>query len=264
MAGMDVNGFTEVPPPAIEMRMDVASATSVPWIDANGWRFLRGVKKAFYSKLPAGAAPLAAAEAYAYGADAVLDPAPEDAAALKRMQDFLQAIEAPPLPVRAQIGLIDDGSDEMAEVMVLLSRRNLLYRVVSKPDPKLEVNVNLGSAEFPKEAAEDPNEFAARIRSKIGDDNRLIRIFNSYTVLAHLTGDAKNARVHLLNYAKRPAKDVRVRVLGSYRQVHLAEASDSAMEARDILVENGATEFTVPQIGTYAVVDLESTNQSKR
>jgi hypothetical protein len=263
-AGTDVSGYTEVPPPAIEMRMDVASATSVPWIDANGWRFIRGLKKAFYSKLPAGSASLAAAEAYAYGVDAILESAPQDAAALERMQQFLREIDAPALPVRAQVGLVDDGSDEMAEVMVLLSRRNLLFRVLKQPDPKLDVNVRLGSREFPKGAAEDPNEFAARIRSRIGDENRLIRIFNTYTVLAHLTGDAQSARLHLLNYAKRPARDVRVRVLGSYEEVHLAEANNSTMKAMDIAVEHGGTEFTVPRIDTYAVIDLERTKKTKR
>src|SRR4051794_13709169 len=63
-------GYEKVPPPKSTMRMSEASATTVPWVDANGWRFLRGLKKAFYPVVPAGWAALAMAEASAYGADA--------------------------------------------------------------------------------------------------------------------------------------------------------------------------------------------------
>ena len=82
-----VEGYTKVPPPNIRMRMNEASATTVPWIDSNASRYMRGVKKAFYAKLPAGSAPLAAAEAFTYGVDAILEPAPEDTQALNSMLD---------------------------------------------------------------------------------------------------------------------------------------------------------------------------------
>jgi hypothetical protein len=39
--------------------------------------------------------------------------------------------------------------------------------------------------------------------------------------------------------------------------VKLAEASDDAMAAKDVVTKGGATEFTVPSIVTYAVVDLK-------
>ena len=45
-----VEGYTKVPPPNIRMRMNEASATTVPWIDSNASRYMRGVKKAFYAK----------------------------------------------------------------------------------------------------------------------------------------------------------------------------------------------------------------------
>ena len=77
--------------------MNVASATSAPWVDANGWRYMRGLKKALYAKLPPGAAPIAAAEAFAYGVDAILEPASEDEAKLTAMLSFLKSVEAPPL-----------------------------------------------------------------------------------------------------------------------------------------------------------------------
>ena len=250
-------GYTKVPPPNLEMHVDVASATSVPWIDSNVWRFLRGVQKALYEAIPAGKSALSAAEAYAFGVDAILEPEAADAEPLGHMISFLKRIDQPPMPALANIAMIDDGSDELGEVMNLMSRRNLLYRVVSKPDPSLDVNVRVGTPEYPRDAVSDPNEFAARVRSQLGDEKRLVRIYNTYTVLAHLNGDGHHVRVHLLNYGRRPALEVRVRVLGAYETVHLADSSDADEKASDVAIQDGGTEFTVRNLATYAVVDLE-------
>jgi hypothetical protein len=253
-----VEGYTKVPPPNIRMRMNEASATTVPWIDSNASRYMRGVKKAFYAKLPAGAAPLAAAEAFTYGVDAILEPAPEDTQALNSMLDFLRRVDAPRMPMLANIGIVDDGGPEMAEVLNLLSRRNLLYRVVTAPDPKLDLNIRIGSEQYPRDAVKNPNDFAARVREKLTDDKRLVRLFNTYTVIVNLTGEKDRARLHVLNYARRPAKDIRVRVLGEYNQVKLQEAADANLAAEDVVVVDRGTEFTIPQITTYAVIDLQS------
>ena len=253
---MAVDGYQKVPPPNIQMRMNEASATTVPWIDSNAWRFMRGVSKAFYAELPAGTAALAAAEAHAWGVDAVLQPSPEDRDRLNAMLDFLKRVEAPRMPVRANVGILDDKSDELPEVLNLMSRRNLPYKVVAAPDKKLDLNIQIGSAQYPRDAVKNPSDFAARVREKLTDEKRLVRLFNTYTVLVNLTGEGGKSRLYLVNYSKRPVKDVRVRVLGAYKDVKLAEASDASMAAKDILVAGGATEFTLPQIVTYAVVDL--------
>jgi hypothetical protein len=254
--GIAVDGHEKVPAPKIQMRMNEASATTVPWIDSNAWRFMRGLSRALYSELPAGTAALAAAEAHAWGVDAVLQPAPEDRDQLNAMLEFLKRIDAPRMPVLANVGIVDDKSDELPEVLNLMSRRNLPYKVVAAPDRKLDLNVQIGSAQYPRDAVKNPSDFAARVREKLTDEKRLVRLFNTYTVLVNLTGEGGKARLHLVNYSKRPVKDVRVRVLGVYRDVKLAEASDPGMAAKDVLAAGGATEFTVPQIGTYAVVDL--------
>ena len=172
------------------------------------------------------------------------------------MQAFLQRIDAPRMPVLANIAVIDDGTPEIEEVLNLLGRRNLLYKVARKPDPSVNVNVKLGTKQYPRDAAADPNGFAARVREQLGDEKRLVRLFGSYTVLAHLTGDGKRARLHLLNYSPRPVQDLRVRVLGKYGEVHLAEASDAGQQAKDIIMSEGGTEFTVSALKTYAVIDL--------
>ena len=63
--------------PGLRSRAEVASASVRPWVNANGWRFLRKPGDRYWGDVPAGRAALAAAEAFAYGADAVLaiDPA---------------------------------------------------------------------------------------------------------------------------------------------------------------------------------------------
>ena len=70
-------------PPACAPRAEVASASARPWVFANGWRFLRRPGGRYWGDVPAGKAALAAAEVFAYGADAVLaiDPADLEAPA---------------------------------------------------------------------------------------------------------------------------------------------------------------------------------------
>src|SRR5262249_6654229 len=80
--GPDAASFQQVPPPLVRMVANESQATTAPFIESNGWRFERGMQKANYSKLPAGSATLAAAEAFAFGVDAILNPDPGDVADL--------------------------------------------------------------------------------------------------------------------------------------------------------------------------------------
>src|SRR5262245_17206243 len=64
--GPDAASYQEIPSPGVRYLPNVARATNVPWIDSNGWRFARGMRKVSYTKVPAGAAPLAAAEAFVF------------------------------------------------------------------------------------------------------------------------------------------------------------------------------------------------------
>jgi hypothetical protein len=152
------------------------------------------------------------------------------------------------LPALANVGVVDDGSDNAGEVLNLLGRRNLLYRVVRAPDPKLDLTYTV-------EADADPNDAAARIRKMLGDQRRLVRLFGSYSVLAHLTGDGDRARLYLINYGNRPAENLRVRVLGKYGKVSVA-ANRGTGTADDYALHEGGTEFTIRAFDVYAVVDL--------
>jgi hypothetical protein len=261
-------GFQEVPHPGVRFLPNVARATNVPWIDSNGWRFQRGLRKAHYAKLPAGSAPLAAAEAFAYNVDAIFNPDPADVDDLGRMLRFLQEQEAPPLPARVNLGVVDDGSAQMGEILNLLTRRNLLYRVVKGPEPGLDRVVQLGTPDFPREAAKNPHEFAALVREKLGDDNRLVRVYGTTTVIAHFTGDSTRARLHLLSFAgrRRPQQQqqqapnpqaVRVRLVGRYQPTRFAAfGADSKAELTDLRHVANTTEFWVPDFTTLAIVDL--------
>jgi hypothetical protein len=236
--------------PSVEYHMDVASATRVPWVNANGWRFEREPGRTFFYDAPAGAAALAAAEAFAYGADAAIHPVPEDLPPFVHMLEFLGQIGTARLPVMANIGVVDDGSDTMAEVLNLLARHNLLFRVIPSADPKYDLNIH----NVPEAA--NPYEFAMKTRRDLTDDKRLVRIFGSNVVLVRLTGDASQARVDLLNYGKAPVKGLRVRVLGTYAQGKLAAFGHPGETLADYAAQDGATEFTIPEIATYSVVDL--------
>jgi hypothetical protein len=140
--------------PAVEYQMDVASATRVPWVDANGWRFEREPGRSFFYDAPPDSAALAAAEAFAHGVVAAIRAVPEDLAPFARMLRFLGQIGQPRLPLMANIGVIDDGSDTMAEVLNLLARHNLLFHVIPSADPKYDLNIH----NVPKAA--NPYEFA--------------------------------------------------------------------------------------------------------
>jgi hypothetical protein len=242
-------GTIKLSAPRVEYRANEASATRSPWIDANGWQILRARDKRYYYDVPANGAALAAAEAFAYGANAVVHTDKAGAAGFNRMLDFLRTVPDAELPAMANIGVIDDGSDEAGEMMNLLSRHNLLYKIVTAPDPKLAVNVRLGSKE-------DPSHFARKIRAQLGDEKRLMRLYGSEVVIARLTGNSSRARLHILNYANRPVSGLRVRVLGSWSKQTVMAFSKPDLKLTDVLVDGTATEFTVPDVGIYVVVDL--------
>ena len=244
--------------PKVEYRMDVASATHVPWVDANGWQFERRPAGAYFYDAPRGSAALAAAEAFAYGVEAAVRVLPEDLEVFGRMLQFLRGLDHSLMPVMANIGVVDDGSAEFGEVLNLMARHNLLFRIVPAPDPKLDLNIRLGSAEYPKADASNPYEFAMKVRHTLTDEKRLLRIYGTNVVLGRLTGEGGRVRLQLLNYGKDPVHGIRVRVLGVYRQGKLAAFAHESATLTDYTAQDGATEFTIPEVTTYAVVDLSA------
>jgi hypothetical protein len=253
---VDVAKLTKLTKPGVQYRMNQAAATSVPWIDANGWKLARDPKRTYYYDVSPETVAIAMAESYSRDAAVVIHG---DLASFGRMLAFLKRIDQPAMPAVANIGLIDDGSDITGEAMNLLARRNLLLRVVKSPDPKLDLNLKPTA----KEAA-DPFAYAKDVRQKLGDDKRLVRLYGSEVVLANLTGDGAKARLYLINYSNRKVTGLRVLVRGAYAKAVLSAFGVDNAATADLQTDGGATEFTVPEMGAFAVVDLSGAGNFAR
>ncbi|MFN0105534.1 MAG: hypothetical protein ACKV2U_26035 [Bryobacteraceae bacterium] len=245
--GVDSSAMTKLPSPGVRYRMNEARASSAPWVDSNGATYARGVKGKVIVAAGDGKAALAAAEAHAFGVDALIAAGPKDWKSFGAMREFLAALPAGDLPILANIGFLDDGSPAATENMNLLLRRNLMFRVVASPDPKLDLNVK------PKPG--DPSAFAYEVRQKLTDAKRLLRLYGSEVVVARLYGAAARRRVALLNYGNRTVEGVRVRVLGRWPKVAVHAFGEKA-EAADVVLDADSTEFSLPRVPAYVVVDL--------
>jgi hypothetical protein len=253
----DLAGREPLPAPGTAVRAGVASPTRAPWIVANGWRVLRQPDAKYVYDVPAGKAPLAAAEAFAYGADAALTIDPADLAAVAAMLKFLQALPRADLPAVSDLEIVDDGTAIAGEVMNLLARRNLLFEVVKRPSPRARITIRIGSPEYPREEAADPSAFALKIRRQLTDDHRTLRVYGSEVVIARFTAGAGRARLHLLNYGGREIEGLRIRLRGAYQDAGAHVAGLDRIALQDQVIASGATEFSLPRLTSYAVIDLE-------
>ena len=245
--------------PRLAGRANVASATRRPWIDSNGWRFIRNPSGKFYydlSQAPRVATALAAAEAFTYSADAILKIDPVNLEDLGKMLAFIRNLPVKNYPVVADLGLIDDGSPVTGEVMNLLVRRNLLFKIVPSPSPQLAVTIKIGTREFPQSDAADPSALAQKVRQQLGDEKRTLRLYGSEVVIGRLTGDGAGIRLHLLNYSGSGIEGLRVRLRKSGHQGTAYVFGLGKVELRDSLAEDGAVESTISQMGAYAVLDF--------
>ena len=258
----DLKNAVKLLAPSVLYRPNQASATRSPWLVSNGWRFLRNPEGSFISEVRGPQAALAAAEAFCFGAKALVQP---DRAGLKpfaEMIDFLRGLGDTDNTAVADVGFVDDGSSIAAEVMNMMVRDNLLFKLVPRPgrrpDPQVKITVQVGSKEFPLEEAKNPSMAAHEVRARLTDEKRSIRIYGSQVVVARLTTISGGLRVHLLNYAgaERKVDGLRVRVLGQYPRHRLSAAGSPQEELLDYTTDAEATEFTLPELKTYAIIDL--------
>ena len=152
--------------------------------------------------------------------------------------------------------MVDDGSATVGEVLNLLVRRNLLFRVVPSESAQYRLNVRLGSPEYPQAAGADPSALALKVRRALGDEARSLRIYGSEVVIGRLTAEGTRGRLHLLNYGGRDLEGLRVRLRGSWPGGAAEVAGVGRVVLEDQAAAEGGTEFTVPRLGPYAVVDL--------
>jgi hypothetical protein len=245
-----------LPTPGVTARPGLASPTRIPWIVANGWRFMRHPQRKYLYEAPAGKGPLAVAEAFAYGVDAAVKIDPSDVNPVAQMLKFLEGLPAADLPAVADLGIVDDDSAVVSEVLNLLARRNLLFEVIASPSPRFKINIALGTPQYPREQAADPSAFALEIRRLLGDEQRSLRVFGSEVVLCRLIGNAARARVHLINYGGREIQGLRVRIRGVYARGEGHSADTGRFAIQDHTAADSVTEFSIPRLNTYSVVDL--------
>jgi hypothetical protein len=246
--------------PAANFRTSSASATREPWVDSNGWRFLREPGGQFVYHAPGKAAALAAAEAFAYGVQADVQTDTAGAKSLAEMKSFVQALKPDSaLPALFNFEYVDDGSQAAGEFMNLLVRTNLLFKVVKTPDTKGALSVALGSKDYPVSEAGNPKLLAEKVRAHVTDEKRLLRVYGSSLVIGRLVGSTGHTRLFLLNYGSslNHAEDIRVRVLGNFQQQHLAEFQAPAAKLLDYKTGSGGTEFTLADLPMFAVIDLQ-------
>jgi len=80
-------------------------------------------------------------------------------------------------------------------------------------------------------------------------------------VLGRLARDASRARLHLLNYGGRPIEGLRIRLLGSWAPPEALVFGEGRVAVEDyVTTGDGATEFSLPTLGPYAVVELRAAN----
>ena len=252
--------LTKVLTPSVTFRAEEASATRAPWVNSNGWRFLREPDGNFYYEAPGGAAALAAAEAFAYGVHAAIHTDDKGVVGFGKMLKFLQGVGGEDLPATVNIGFIDDGSKDSGEFMNLLVRRNLLFKVVKQADPKVDLNVQIGSPEYPRSEAGNPSLLAEKVRGNLTDKKRLLRIYGSEVVVGRLLGNGRTARLFLINYgaARAAVQGLRVRVSGVYPNAAIGQYDVPGVDLQDIDRDSSGTEFTIPELKTFAVIDRHS------
>ncbi len=255
---VDPGKFVKLDPPGVDYQQGRGGATAAPWVNSNLWHMLRDRGKPFVYEVNGAAVVTAIAEAYVSGAQTYFRLKTDDLQTFTRTVRFLREIDGPAMPARANFGLVDDGSAEIEEVMNLLIRRNLLFEPVQKAADFKGPVVRVGTPEYSKELASEPYRFAAVVRSHIGDDRRLVRIYGSDTTVVQLAGNEQHSRLHLIQYGRTPVTGMRVRVAGRFPRVMVAGLGQRMVAPEDVVIDGTATEFTIPEFRNYVVVDLDA------
>jgi hypothetical protein len=250
-SGGDPARYTRVPAPGVRYRMNMATATSAPWIDSNLWRYRRAPERSYLVDAREKQLPLILAEAHAAGAALAVEIAPAQKKEFDSMLAFLRPLPDGPTGEWANVTISEDGSAQAAEALSLLTRRNLLYRILKSNDT-VKADFRLTSA------ITNPYEFMLQIREKVGDERRLLRLFGSELTLARLTRDGNRVRLRLVNYGSRPVESLRVRLHGRYRPENIRAYvyENPAAKIFDQIEDGGYTEFSLDRLPVYGVVDL--------
>ncbi|MBL8231292.1 MAG: hypothetical protein JNL98_22550, partial [Bryobacterales bacterium] len=138
--GGDPSRYEVVPPPRVQYRMNMATATRSPWVDSNIWTYRRAPAKKYLCDVRKSSVVLAMAEAFSQNVDVALQIAPEQKKDFDAMTAFLKSLPDGPRTKWPNFAVADDGSEEAGEALKLLSRRNLLYAKDARDAVKLQLN----------------------------------------------------------------------------------------------------------------------------
>lgn len=254
----ELDGRVRLLIPQVQQKIAVSSPTRSPWIDANGWRILRKPGVQYLYDVPGSRAALSAAEAFTYEADAIVKLESGELEEFGAMVRFLKGLPSTTMAPAIDLILIDEGSTATGEVMNLLTRRNLFYLLDTKPSPLYPLTLKLGTREFPYDDAADPSAFTQKIRKRIGDENRNLRLFGSEVVIGRMQSDGLTTRLHLLNYGGMEIDGLRVRVLGKFSGASYQVPGEAKKKIEGLSFSAGGTEFTLPRLGKYGFVELIS------
>jgi len=255
---LDLAKTVKIPGPTVSFAGNVASPSRTPWITLNGWRYLRDPHATFEVTASGDGAALAIAEAFSYGASAAIRCDRAGLGPLGEMMQFLRSVGDSDLPALANLGYVDDGSPESGEFMNMLVRRNLLFKIVRQPDPSLAVNVKIGEQQYPRSEASNPKLLTEKVRAQVTDGKRLLRVYGTDVVVGRLLGEGNAARLYLINYGgpQYPVPGLRIHVAGEFRSQHATQSGTDPAILQDVSVRDGATEFTIPKLTIFAVIDL--------
>ncbi|MGH9629639.1 MAG: hypothetical protein ACRD7E_15090, partial [Bryobacteraceae bacterium] len=145
VTAVDPARLEKLPAPGVNSRTDVARATSAPWVDSSAWRFLRKPGSKYVYEVERKLLPLAMAEAYANNGEAYFRVAEPDLKEFSTTLSFLRGLKDAPLEPLANIAIVDSELPFFGEILNLMSRRNLLYRVVPEPVSGYDLLVQLGT-----------------------------------------------------------------------------------------------------------------------
>jgi len=244
--GSDTAGYQKAIAPGVRYRMNMASATSSPWVDSNLWRYLRNPQANYLCDTKGKSVVTAMAEGFSTGVKLALQTAPEQKADFDKMHEFLRQIPDGPSQPWVNFTVSDDGSFQAGEVMNMLSRRSIGFRVAPKGDYALTAKMT------------NAYEAMQEIREKLSDDRRVLRLFGSELTLAVAAREGNRVRLHLVNYGQRPVDHLRLRVQGRFRQQSIKTYLYGGVAAKLMDFEAGKdfTEFTLETLGPYGVIDL--------
>ena len=288
--------------------LQVASRSAQPWIDSNaalaqiaGRPDVRPLLT--YAWTPVGLAEadegpalenylVAIAEAGSFRADLLLPlherfqqrilrgeaSARRDWDQIQRYLAFYAGDPARRYEASASIGVITDAPMDWFEVMNLLARHNLPFRIIAPTqlatleNPSLKLLLMLGEpdaahrselAVFERKgglvkivsAPQDPDRLALDVRRQLGPERRVIDVFNGITVIAApFAGKDGSIIVTLVNYSHQPLP-VQLRVRGVFSEVRY-ESPETKTTVVPHEHRDGSTEFVLPSVRVSARVFL--------